>query len=354
MEVPELLLKTPSDWIQAQEKDEKTCALRVLANGGSVVSRAGNTTPAGRWAQQSFEKGKSNKSGFSIRSDGVLIRHSETGVQVVVPQQHQLVLLREFHSSSLGGHQGADRTFGKLERHFWFPNMKRTVEAFCAACPACAMVNNQARGSVSRQGTILSKRCTGPGQEWHLDFIGPFPVSQLGYRYVLVMVDAFSGWVETFPVPTTSAKWILSAFNQLIGMWGLPRRVRYDNGPGFNSGALPVEFERLGVHVDLIPPNHPESNGKVERMNKVVKSTVRRLLAACSRAGTDWFDVLFHSKFAINSSPSKSNGGFTAWQIQVGWVPQLPSECDAESNSFSEQSEEDWILSQAANRLEAN
>jgi len=135
-------------------------------------------------------------------------------------------------------------------------------------------------------------------------------------------------------------------------MWGLPRHIRYDNGPGFNSHGLRVELERLGVRIDSIPPNHPESNGKVERMNKVVKSTLRRLLAACSKAGTDWHDVLFHSKFSINSSPSKSNGGFTAWQIQVGWIPQLPSESSVESSS-SEQSEEDWILSQAANRLQA-
>ena len=75
-----------------------------------------------------------------------------------------------------------------------------------------------------------------------------------------------------------------------------------------NYNFLAEELQRLGIERTLIPPYHPESNSKVERMNRVLKDTMRRLLAACKKAGTDWFDVVFQVKFACNSAVSKANG----------------------------------------------
>ena len=38
---------------------------------------------------------------------------------------------------------------------------------------------------------------TYPGEDWPMDFT-QMPVSQ-GYEYLLVMIDAFTGWIESFP-----------------------------------------------------------------------------------------------------------------------------------------------------------
>ena len=37
-----------------------------------------------------------------------------------------------------------------------------------------------------------------PGQHWEIDFTEVRP-GKYGYRYLLVLVDTFSGWVEAFP-----------------------------------------------------------------------------------------------------------------------------------------------------------
>ena len=40
---------------------------------------------------------------------------------------------------------------------------------------------------------------------WGIDFMGPFP-SSLGNKYILVMVDYVSKWVEVIPSITNDAK----------------------------------------------------------------------------------------------------------------------------------------------------
>ena len=43
-----------------------------------------------------------------------------------------------------------------------------------------------------------------PGEDWQIDFT-QMPVSQ-GNKYVLVMIDRFSGWIEGFPTQTEKAE----------------------------------------------------------------------------------------------------------------------------------------------------
>ena len=39
----------------------------------------------------------------------------------------------------------------------------------------------------------------------HMDMLGPFPQSEWGNKYILVMVDQFSKWVEIHAIPDISA-----------------------------------------------------------------------------------------------------------------------------------------------------
>ena len=45
---------------------------------------------------------------------------------------------------------------------------------------------------------------TYPGEDWQMDF-AQMPVS-LGYKYLLVMIDTFTGWIEAFPTQTEKAE----------------------------------------------------------------------------------------------------------------------------------------------------
>jgi len=54
-----------------------------------------------------------------------------------------------------------------------------------------------------------------PFESLHIDHIGPLPVDDMGNSPILVMIDAFSRWIELFPTKTTGACRV-HFFNTLI------------------------------------------------------------------------------------------------------------------------------------------
>ena len=69
-----------------------------------------------------------------------------------------------------------------------------------------------------------------------------------GYRYLLVLVDAFSGWVEAFPAKgetaTVVAKDILE---EIVPRYGLPVTMGSDNRPAFVSQIVQRLAQALGT-----------------------------------------------------------------------------------------------------------
>ena len=61
------------------------------------------------------------------------------------------------------------------------------------ACKACQQMRP---GKGLHAG--LRYQGEGPGQHWEIDFTEVRP-GKYGYRYLLVLVDTFSGWVKAFP-----------------------------------------------------------------------------------------------------------------------------------------------------------
>ena len=104
----------------------------------------------------------------------------------------------------------------------------------------------------------------------HLDQIGPLTKDAHGNDYILVIIDAFSRWIELFPTMSTTAVETASVILNHIGRFGTPEVIHTD---------LITELTRLcGIDHSFATAYSSEENGIVERANQEVLRHLRALL----------------------------------------------------------------------------
>lgn len=77
-----------------------------------------------------------------------------------------------------------------------------------------------------------------------MDILGPLPLTKLGNKYLLVIVDCFTKWVEAFPVKNIRKTVVEVFINQFVSRHGVPVEIHTDQGKNFES-QLFLELMRL-------------------------------------------------------------------------------------------------------------
>ena len=108
-------------------------------------------------------------------------------------------------------------------------------------------------------------------------------VSQ-GYKYLFVMIDIFTGWIEVFPTWTEKAEEELKKekiqnklLHEIIPRFGLPRSLQNDNVTPFTSKVTQGVSKALDITHYLHCALRPQSSGKVERANQFLKSVIKMI-----------------------------------------------------------------------------
>ncbi len=122
-----------------------------------------------------------------------------------------------------------------------------------------------------------------PNDVWCADFKGQFKTGDGIYCYPLTVTDGFSRYLlECQALYSTAVAGAKPVFTRLFKEYGLPTRIRTDNGVPFATNtlarlsALSAWWVRLGVRPELIEPGKPQQNGRHERMHKTLKAEATR------------------------------------------------------------------------------
>ena len=71
-----------------------------------------------------------------------------------------------------------------------------------------------------------------------------------------------------------SARRVVRILDQIAVWRGLPRRIRFDNGPELTALAVADWAEENGVELEFIKPGCPMQNGFIERFNRSYREAV--------------------------------------------------------------------------------
>ena len=144
---------------------------------------------------------------------------------------------------------------------------------------------------LAREGLVRARRrhrrahpgcpksvAAGPNDIWAADYKGQFRLKNGQYCFPLTVSDLASRYVLGVDAhPAVSYELTQKHFEWLFEAYGLPNRIRTDNGVPFASSALArlsqlsAWFIKLGIYPELIEPGKPQQNAIHERMHRTLK-----------------------------------------------------------------------------------
>jgi transposase InsO family protein len=122
-----------------------------------------------------------------------------------------------------------------------------------------------------------------PNAVWCADYKGQFKTGDGRYCYPLTVTDGFSRYLLGCQgLGSTAGVEAQPVFTRLFKEYGLPLRIRTDNGIPFATttlarlSKLSAWWVRLGILPEFIEPGRPDQNGRHERMHRTLKAATTR------------------------------------------------------------------------------
>uniref|UniRef100_H3AKR0 Gypsy retrotransposon integrase-like protein 1 n=1 Tax=Latimeria chalumnae TaxID=7897 RepID=H3AKR0_LATCH len=254
------------------------------------------------------------KNNLCLTSDGSVLLYTGWPQTVwVVPQHLRQEMIYSLYDTPIGGHQGQEKT-SRMQTVGWWPSIGKDIQDYCNNC-----LDNPS--PCKRNAPLRSQWAEGPWTRIQIDFIGPLPPTARGNKFLLVVTDLFSKWVETFLVKNCTAQATAKALvEQLFTKWGLPLSIDSDQGTHFTGKVLQDALQLLGVTQKFHISYHPQSSGQVERLNRQIKTMLWKLLAV---NGENWDQLLPLLLMCIRAMPSSASK-VTPYEVMTGRQMRLP------------------------------
>jgi transposase InsO family protein len=109
----------------------------------------------------------------------------------------------------------------------------------------------------------------------------PFKLA-LGNRYVVVMIEHFSKWIELVPILEKTFHHSAAALRGVLCRYGAPAEVLTGQGKEFQSEFAEL-LTKLLIDHRLTSRDHPQSDGLAERMVQTVKEAFRKFVLKSNR-----------------------------------------------------------------------
>ena len=249
--------------LQGQREDEFCQAAKAMLSGQAAKFPAGDS----RFMKQILGNCRLDDRGHLV----IDLRGADGQMRsaLVVPKTMRFELLRAAHSSRFAGHSGADKTLLRLRQNYWWPGMANEVSDFVKTCKSCEAVKDPPKMHANKEPLRPMPIADRPNERLHADLFQPGGMSGKGNKYILVLTDAFSKWVELVAIPRKDAQVVAEAiFNQWICRRGCPRSIVTDRGREFCNELSRELWERLEVDHKKTSAYHPQTNSAAESFNR--------------------------------------------------------------------------------------
>ena len=168
------------------------------------------------------------------------------------------------------GHMGFDITFDRAAKLSNDNHLRSYVKKFIAECPVCQKLSDK---KINNNAIRYASSTMHPMIKLNIDTIGPLPKDHKNYKYIIVIIDAFTRFIKIYPMKSVSAEESAECL-----LFGVPDEILTDNGSQYVNKHLLNLFNLLRTEHITITPYSSEENDIVERANKEVLRHLRNIL----------------------------------------------------------------------------
>ncbi|CAC5403294.1 unnamed protein product [Mytilus coruscus] len=145
--------------------------------------------------------------------------------------------------------------------------------------------------------------------------------SRQGNKFILIVSEYFTRWIETYPIPQIQAPTICRVFiAEFVSLYGIPRQIYTDCGAQFTSQLFKEICDAFHIAKTYTTAFYPKSDGLVERFNRTVEDMLSKVV---SRDQKNWDDILPMVKLAYRTSEHESTGQSPS-MMMFGREAELP------------------------------
>ncbi|KAI7935206.1 hypothetical protein MJO28_016844 [Puccinia striiformis f. sp. tritici] len=232
----------------------------LLEKGCQIVAKKGSFTVSKE--QQDLFKGSIDSNLFLVDNPDAVGGFVKNEANLSIPSAETLKAIHEKY-----GHASIQRIDSLI------PSTISKEERDSFECKACILskITKQSFNSDSTPASKVFERI-------HLDTIGPItPESKIRSRFILVLVDNFSGYLAGFPLvkkdnTTDILIKVLETEKKRLGYF--PSLICSNGGGEFMGSRLVFYLDDNHIQRLISKPYHPEHNGGAKRANRtIVEST---------------------------------------------------------------------------------
>uniref|UniRef100_A0A3B3ILD1 Gypsy retrotransposon integrase-like protein 1 n=1 Tax=Oryzias latipes TaxID=8090 RepID=A0A3B3ILD1_ORYLA len=256
---------------------------------------------------------------------------SEQRVQIVVPSVIVPDLLERLHGGPAAAHFSAERVWEKAMQNYYWPFMLRDIRQWCEQCRACQTRRSPAPKPKAPMGGLPVNR---PLQRVAADIL-ELPVTSRGNRYVLVVEDYFTKFVNLYALPNQTAQTVARClFEDYVLVHGIPEVLHSDQGRQFEAEVIKFLCQWMGTKKTRTTAYHPKSDGMVERHKRTVIDQLAKMLLS---HGGEWDEFLKVVCFAYNTTKHSSTH-FSPYYLLHGREARVPADVLVPSSLLDSQS----------------
>ena len=242
----------------------------------------------------------------------------EKSWRLVVPKELVVFVLEELHDQPTAGHLGENRSMAKVRARFFWAGMGEDIANHIRTCDACARAKEPRKKNKAALGHVpVGARM----ERVAMDLVGPWPRTTRGNKYILVIGDYFTKWMEAYCIPNIEAITVAEVFvEKFVSRMGTPKMLHSDRGTQFVSTLMQEVCRLLGIKKTNTAAFNPKSDGMVERFNSTMEAMIRPYVSGCQR---DWDEFVPLLTMAYRSTPHASTN-VSPYKMMFGTEMQLP------------------------------